>query len=116
MLLSKLKDLDAKPKVQEMPPPPMPEIKHPLGRSESSRGVMRVDNEEDFKKMPYEGKAKYDHELKALNAMKTENPELSQKPKKMFFEHYDTSEPYCPNIPNNNNPSGRPPNIPPEMY
>ena len=87
MLLSKLKDLDAKPKVQEMPPPPMPEIKHPLGRSESSRGVMRVDNEEDFKKMPYEGKAKYDHELKALNAMKTENPELSQKPKKMFFEN-----------------------------
>ena len=34
----------------------------------------------------------------------------------MFFEHYDTTEPYMPNIPNNPNPSGRPPNIPPEMY
>ena len=34
----------------------------------------------------------------------------------MFFEHYDTTEPYMPNIPNNPNPSGRPPNIPEEFY
>lgn len=34
----------------------------------------------------------------------------------MFFEHYDTEEPYCPVIQNNTNPSGRPPNIPASMY
>lgn len=33
---------------------------------------MRIDTEEDFRKMPYEGKAKYDNELKALNALKNE--------------------------------------------
>ena len=101
-------------KAEVTPPPASYETRNPLPKMEpNSKGVMRVDTEEDFKKMPYEGKAKYDNELKALNALKSENPEVSQKPKKMFFEHYDTSEPYCPNIPNNPNPSGRPPNIPP---
>lgn len=31
---------------------------------------MKIDTEEDFRKMPYEGKAKYDNELKTLNALK----------------------------------------------
>ncbi len=34
----------------------------------------------------------------------------------MFFQHYDINQPYCPVIQNNTNPSGRPPNISPEMY
>lgn len=53
---------------QQMPnqyqPPPSAQLQSQL--------PMRIDTEEDFRKMPYEGKAKYDNELKALNALKNE--------------------------------------------
>lgn len=81
-----------------------------------TKGPFRIDTEEDFRAMPYEGKAKYDNEMKALASLKNQNPEVNQKPKKFFYEHYATDAPYEPVIGNNNNPSGRPPNIPPEMY
>ena len=115
-LMYKLKGISGnpnpRPEPQMMMPQPQPQVQPQL----QTQVPMKIDTEEDFRKMPYEGKAKYDNQLKALNALKNETEERSQRPKKMFFEHYDTEEPYCPIIQNNSNPSGRPPNIPPERY
>ena len=61
--MSKLKTMKGQPN-QYQPPPVQPQLQ--------SQMPMRIDTEEDFRKMPYEGKAKYDNQLKALNALKNE--------------------------------------------
>ena len=65
VLLSKLKDLDSmkqQQKAELTPPPASYETRNQLPKMEpNSKGAMRIDTEEDFKKMPYEGKAKYDN-------------------------------------------------------
>lgn len=58
-------------------PAPKPQYQMPMQQNQPQMQMpmpqqppMKIDTEEDFRKMPYEGKAKYDNQLKALNALK----------------------------------------------